>query len=232
MNDVTQNPPVDNNPPATPPATPPLPNDPAARQPDGTLKEPTATPSPKEPETKESEAKKDEKPTGAPEKYEPFKAPDGVKLDDKLIEAAQPIFKKHNLSQEAAQEFVDLYNTKAQGIAEEATAIYNRTRDDWRAEVLKDPNLSHNGEMKPEVKAAMAKAIDGLGQKEAAAFRDALNITGAGDNPAVVAALYAFAQKFNEGTHVTGKNPVAPNGQGNLRPTAAQSMYPNLPSAS
>ena len=87
--------------------TPPLPNDPAARTADGTLKDAQTltTPEPK------VEPKADDKPIAptVPEKYD-FKAPEGQSLDAALVERATPIFKELGLTQDAAQKLVDFYN--------------------------------------------------------------------------------------------------------------------------
>jgi len=62
-----------------------------------------------------------------------------------------------------------------------------------------------------------------------AEFRSAMDMTGAGDNPAFVKAFYRMAKTFNEGKPVTGAGP-SPEGQRppGGRPSAAAAMYPKL----
>ena len=58
-----------------------------------------------------------------------------------------------------------------------------------------------------------------------------MNFTGAGDHPAFLKAFHKLAQLVGEGTHVRGGNP-SPHGNPKSQPkSAAQIMYPNLPSA-
>lgn len=197
------------------------------------MKEPTPTPNP-EPKKDDPEpgpAPKGKEPVaGAPEKYEPFKAPEGITLSETALTEAGTLFKELNLTQEQGQKLVDFQAAQMKAIAEDATNVYNQTRDGWRKEVLADATLAQNGELRPEVKQKMASAISAMGES-GEAFREALNITGVGDNPAFIRGFLQMAEKFTEGTHVPGKGPVAPNKSGQTRPTAAQSMYPNLPSA-
>lgn len=180
-----------------------------------------------------AEGKKDDKaPPGAPEKYEPFTLPEGLELSEAVITAASELFKGANLDQATAQKFVDFHTNALKAVADSATNAYTTLRDGWRKEVLGDATLAANGDLLPEVKAQISKAIDSLGAAEATKFREALSLTGVGDHPAFVRAMKAFASRFGEGTTVTGKGPVTtkPNG-GTAAPTPAQAMFPSLPSS-
>ena len=230
----------------------PLPNSAEARTDDGTIKDqappPTTTETPKETpastvtettppkeETKSTETPKEgDKPKaaeGPPEKYE-FKVPEGQKLDDKLIEEASTVFKKHGLSQESAQELVDFYNKQMAAVAQAPLKAFQDIREGWRNDVLKDPKMGNGSELHPEVKATLGRAIDSMGVAEGAAFREAMEMTGAADNPAVVRGLLALGKLVNEGRPVSGAGP-AKTGQAKpgSAPSAAQAMYPNLPSS-
>lgn len=214
-----------------------LANAPEAREQDGTLKDQSGTQSTdgqnqqtKAEDGKTTETKPEEK-TSAPEKYEAFKLPEGMQLSEKVVGEASTVFKELGLTQEAAQKLVDFHASQLKAVVDDAAAIYNRTRDEWRGEVLKDPKLAHNGELRPEVKAKLSRAIDSLGTDLGPKFREALNVTGVGDNPAFVRGFLQFAEKFSEGTPVRAGGPVAPKPNGGVAQTAAQSMYPNLPSS-
>ena len=70
------------------------------------------------------------------------------------------------------------------------------------------------------------------GPKLVADFKSMMNDYAVGDNPIFIKMLSRVAKQFGEGTHVTGSGP---SGQGQTRPgaaktSAAQAMYPNLPS--
>ncbi len=60
-----------------------------------------------------------------------------------------------------------------------------------------------------------------------------MDTTGAGDNPAVWDAIYELAQRVSEGTHVKSGGPSKFGQSANpSRPlSAAQAMYPHLPSS-
>lgn len=170
--------------------------------------------------------------TGAPEKYEDFKVPDGFTLDEKVLGEATPMFKAAGLSQEAAQQFVDFFVAKTQETFEQPFRTYKDMRDGWVNEVKADPEI---GGKLDQVKTEIARALDGLGDaKLANEFRAAMDITGVGDHPAFVKAFYRFALLLNEGKPTAGKGP-SPLGQvapgASARPSAAQALYPNNPSA-
>ena len=60
-----------------------------------------------------SEKDKDkDKKAGAPEKYEAFKVPDGVQVDEAALKEFEPMARGLNLSQEQAQQLVDFYAAK------------------------------------------------------------------------------------------------------------------------
>lgn len=232
---------------ATPPVVPnPTPgNDPAARAPDGSLKEPTsstppATPeppkaiepaAPKDPAAPKEPAKAAD---GPPEKYE-FKAAEGKELDPKVVEAVTPIFKELGLTQDQAQKLVDFQAARDTELATAMEKVVNDTRNEWREKIAKDPTLGDGKDnLKPEVRANISKALDSLPAEAKAAVVKAFDLTGAGDNPAVVAAMNHFGKLLSEGTSVRGGGPSS-EGQrapgAPTRPSLAQALYPNNPSS-
>ena len=217
-------------------------NDQSARNPDGSLKDNQAAPttkpeapteskpgSPTSPPPTKPEAKPAE---GAPETYAEFKAPEGFEIDKATLDQATPIFKELGLSQEGAQRLVDFYATVSKDAAESAYKQFEALQDQWREKVIKDPTLGDGrSNLKPEVQAVIGRAIDSLPPEVAKDFREALVLTGAGNNPAFVKAFYTLASMLGEGTLVKGGGP-APTGQvapGAPR-SAAQALFPNLPS--
>lgn len=190
-----------------------------------------------EPDDKPAEKPEDKKPAeGAPEKYEAFKAPEGYEFDEKGQAEATTLFKELGLNQDQAQKLMDVYAAKAieaqKDATESAATAYAEMRKSWQDEVKADPEI---GKILPAVKATIGRALDSLGDKALTDnFKAAMDLTGAGDHPAFVKAFYKLAQAVVEGGHVKGANP-SPLGQtadGNAsRKTAAQAMYPNLPSS-
>lgn len=234
------------NPPVIPSPTPtPLMNDPNSRSPDGTIKDqsnPSLTPTPPPEPKVDPNAPPDPKPaepgpkpdasTGAPDKYEAFTAPEGHTVDAAAIEAVTPIFKELNLSQAQSQRLVDFYNERMIAAAKAPAEAVEIMREAWRNEVKADKDI---GGKLPEVKATIGKALDSLGDPTlTAAFKSAMDLTGAGDHPAFVKAFYKLSLALGEGTHVNGGGP-SPHGQSKTgaaaKPSAAQAMYPTLPSS-
>jgi len=226
-------------PPTQPPPTEPMGNTPEARNPDGSLKNTQATETlgNQKPETpnKEPETKKpDEKPkaAGAPEKYETFKAPEGYELDEALVAEVAPVFKELGLNQEGAQRLIDLYSKKILAVADGPYEQFVNTRNEWRKGIIADKELGNGTDgLKPEVLKNINTAIEAAGPALAREFREAMTITGAGDNPAFVKAFNILGQLVGEGTLVKAGNP-SPGGQRRegTAPSAAQALYPNLPS--
>lgn len=235
---------ADLSPTSTPPSTP-------ESKPAETIVRPPATPSSTTPskETK-PETKADGKdtakeasaapksllnekgaPQGAPEKYEDFKVPDGFELDKDVAAEFGTVAKGLNISQTGAQELVDLYVKHVQEANNAPYKAWTDVQDRWRGEINSDPDIG--GSKLSGVKVSIGKLFDSLGDaKMTDAFREAMDYTGAGNNPAVVKFLYSLAKRLTEGGPVRGGGPstegqIAP-GMG--RPSAAQAIYPNLPS--
>lgn len=168
-------------------------------------------------------------PEGAPEKYEDFKVPDGFTLDPKVAEEAGAMFKGMGLSQNQAQTLIDYYVQKSQESLQQPYNAYRDMREGWVKEVKADPEI---GGKLDQVKTTVARAIDGLGDpKLAGEFREAMDFTGAGDNPAFIKVFFKLAQMVTEGGRAVGGAPAPVRAPGTRPASAAQVLYPNLPSS-
>lgn len=182
------------------------------------------------------EAKPDDKTakTGAPEKYEDYKVPEGFELDPEVKTKADGLFKELGLSQDEAQKAVDFYQTLAKEAGEAPYKEYQEFKDNLRKEALEHPDL--RGKIGPgqEVNVRIAKALDGLGDpKLVTDFKQFMDITGAGNSSAFIRVLDKLAQRVTEGTHVAGTGPSragqsAPN---EAPPTVGGALWPKLPSS-
>lgn len=190
-----------------------------------------------EPETKtepkvetKAEPKAGDKPV-VPETYADFKVPDGFTLNKEAVEAALPVFKELGLTQEQAQKLVDVQTKREAELAKSGQGDYVAMRQGWRDEVLADTSLSAGGKVKPEVLQTIGRAIDGINNpKLAAEFRQVMDTTGVGDNPAFVRAFFAMAQQLTEGRPTTGKGPseLGQKAPDSKPQSIAAAMYPNL----
>lgn len=214
--------------------TPPLANDPSARTETGEIKDQQAS----QPSTSTAEPPKPSETEGkggkgaAPEAYADFKAPEGFEIDKETLAKATPVFKELGLSQENAQRMVDFYAQISKDAAEAPYKLYEEMRGKWRDEVIKDAALGDGTGLRSEVKSTIGRAIDSLPQDVARDFKAAMDLTGAGDNPAFIRAFYNLAQRIGEGTSVKAGAPAPVSKPGAAPKSAAAALYPNLPSSS
>ena len=172
---------------------------------------------------------KPESAAGAPEAYADFSIPEGHTLDTATIESATPIFRELGLSQDQAQKLVDFYSAKIGEINSQNEGFMEQMRTEWRNQLSADKEI---GGKLDAVKVDIGRALDRIPAEVRTAYKEAMDLTGAGDNPAIIKAMYSLAQLVNEGTPVRGDGPST-HGQSRTgvetRPSAASAMYPNLP---
>jgi hypothetical protein len=165
---------------------------------------------------------------GAPEAYTTWTVPEGFQMDEAVSKEIGTLFKGMNLTQAQGQQLVDFYTAKTAESANQPYQAWQETQEQWVKEVKADREL---GPRLNEVKTTISRAIDGLNDpKLARDFREAMDYTGAGNNPAFIRAFWKLAQMVTEGGHVAGGGP-SPQGQRKAgeTPSAARAMYPNLP---
>lgn len=237
-----------NDTPSTP--TPPMMNDDAARSLTGEILDqatpPTEKPTDsgttpptsetKQPDQSTTSEKKPDTPA-APDAYTDFTAPEGYTLAKETIDAALPIFKELGLSQEQAQKLVSFHAEQMIAAAKAPQATYETLRSDWQAKIKSDADMTKavSGDKTglDAVKLDIGRAYAALPPDLATEMKAAMDLTGAGDHPAIVKGFWKLAQFVTEGKAVTGKGP-SPLGQrepGKAPPSAAQALYPNLPSS-
>jgi hypothetical protein len=174
---------------------------------------------------------KGDSPQGAPEKYENFIVPEGFAIDKEVGDKVSALFKEGNLSQSYAQKLIDFYVKETQEAQQRPFDTYKEMRKAWVEEINKDSEIGGsklNGAM-----AQISRLIGSTGEA-GEAFKDAMDYTGAGDHPAVAKFLYALAKKLTEGGPVRGSGPSTEGMRSPgtpAMPSAAQAMYPNLPSS-
>jgi hypothetical protein len=194
----------------------------------------SSDPKPQDPPKPSDPAKPPADPKAVPEKYE-FKAPEGIAIDPALVDAITPIFKEAGINAETAQKLFDFHTKALTDAAKAPTDTMNTMRADWRTKVSADPEMAKatNGDKTglDAVKLDIGRALTHLPAQEAADFKAAMDLTGAGDHPAFVKAFWKLSQLITEGKHVTGGNP-SPGGQqapnSTDRPSGAKALFPNL----
>lgn len=197
----------------------------------------TLTPDPKKTESSTPDPTKtalnnDTKPIeGAPEKYTDFKLPQGLTLEPKVLEEATTVFKGLNLSQDQAQSLVDFHAKQLQSATEAPFKAVTDLKQVWEGSL----KSTYGKDIEPggKVITSISRMIDSLPPVMASGFREAMDLTLAGSNPAFVAAFYELSQRLSEGKSVKGNGP-SPGGQKSpdaAPKSVAQAMYPHLKSA-
>ena len=128
---------------------------------------------------------------------------------------------KHGLKTEAAQELVNLYAAQVQKQMNASAELYERMNSEWVDSIRADKEVG--GE---KLDGNLAKIGKLLGDSKFVdpGFKEALNLTGAGNHPAVFRTMLKIAEALGEGAPVGG----TPSAQS--RPASiAEAMYPNNP---
>lgn len=151
-----------------------------------------------------------------------FQPPEGLELSDSDKTFIGDMAKKHGLSNEAMTDLVGEYANRLKAVNEAATAAYVRTQEDWQKEIKADKDIG--GDKLPGVLETIGKVMSNPKITDPK-FKEALNLTGAGNNPAILKTFYNLAKLVTEGGAVLGE-PIS----GDKKPsTGPQALYPNLP---
>lgn len=209
--------------------------------------EPTPTPSgepgslltnepPKAPETPPAEPGKETPPVDPNAKPEEKPAESAAFAVDKLtlpdgFDPKDPAFTKFTelatelkIPTDKAQVLLDTYKSAAEGFVTAQQSAWADVNKAWVAELRSDPEIG--AKLDTEVLPSISKLINEFGGTTLGPeVRKAMDLTGAGNNPAIVRFLAKVAKALGEGTY------VAPGGATGTKPTGpgAQAMYPNLP---
>lgn len=146
---------------------------------------------------------------GAPAAYE-FTAPDGVTLDEQVVDAFKASAKELNLTNEAAQK---LLSSMAPVMAARQADQLQAHQQEWRGQAEADQEIG--GVKLTESLATAKKALSAYATPE---FVTWLEQTGLGNHPEVIRTFYRAGKAISEDTLVTGTQ----------RPAAqrdARSMY-------
>lgn len=154
--------------------------------------------------------------------YADFKLPEGAKVDEAQMKVFTDLAADANLPQEQAQKFIDLALARERAIVEGGTKAFVDIQTKWVSEIKADPEIG--GDKLTASLAHAARAIDRLGGDP---LKNALDLTGAGNNPAVAKAFVRMGQLLAEDRFRPGKNP--PPGPSR---TPAQIIYGDAPKQS
>jgi hypothetical protein len=161
-------------------------------------------------ETKTEETKTEE----APAPLE-LKIPDGIEVDEAAMSSFKEVLVDPALSpNERGQKLVELFFAQQEAAAKASETNWTKIQEDWQNEVKADKDLG--GSKLEGTLSTIAKAIDQYGSQE---VREALDMTGAGNNPHVIRFIHKLASQLQEG------RPVIPGGPPARSATPAERLY-------
>lgn len=182
-----------------PPAVPPTPPTEPTATPPAPPAEPPATPPtpPAEPPAK---------PAGPPEEYADFKVPEGMTFDRESAADFFETAKKLNLTQEQAQELVDLYGSRMASMqAKQQEQVHGWLKESEKRYKAEEINLAKNT----------------LNRFAGDSFKEFLNETGFNVHPEMIALFVHIGEQISEGKFIDPGKVTKPKSLG-------EALYPNM----
>ncbi|WP_171934801.1 peptidase [Escherichia coli] len=142
---------------------------------------------------------KEQKPEGAPEKYE-FTAGEGEELDSEALKDFEPVARDLNLTNEQAQKLVDAYPKILAGVQQRQAEAWQKQTEGWAETVKADKEIG--GDKLTANLSAAQRALDQFGTPE---LKEYLNATGLGNHPDLVKTFVKIGKAMSEDGMVTGK---------------------------
>lgn len=147
-------------------------------------------------EQKETEEKQEpEKEAGAPEKYEDFKAPQGVSLDADVVKGFSEVAKELNLPQDKAQAVIDKVTPI---LAQKQADQIAQTNKAWQEKVKADPEIGGD-HLKASIATAQKALKDFRGADGKFVDEDVAELAAiAGNHPGLIKILKHFGSVIGE----------------------------------
>ena len=141
---------------------------------------------------------------GAPEAYEPFKAPQGVEFDGEVVGAFTEMARELDLPQDKAQAVIDKMTPIMQT---RQMARFEAARQEWAQSSRADKEFG--GDKFDENLGLAKKAMDAFATPE---LRTLLDQSGFGNHPEMIRMFYRAGKAISEDRHVAGRGGVAQAG--------------------
>ena len=135
--------------------------------------------------------------------YTAFTLPEGMAPDPERLSAFTELASKHALTQEVAQDLINLHTAELQRFAQDTQKAlvdkqwddFAKTRAGWRDDFAKQAGNRHDTILE-DAKGAVALAIPNEDKRKA--FWAAMEATGAGDHPDVINVFGTLGRKLRE----------------------------------
>lgn len=132
---------------------------------------------------------------------EDLKAPEGAEIDKAAAEGFINLANEMGIKGEAAQKLFDYGSNLLNNAAKAQVESFVKVNDQWASECKADKEFG--GEKLEQSLAGIAKLLDNPKFADPG-LRQALILTGAGNNPAVFRSFAKMAAALNEGNQVSG----------------------------
>ncbi len=146
----------------------------------------------------QDDAKKAAQGKGAPDKYADFTVPEGIAVNQPMLEEFKTLAKELDLTQEKAQKLVDFQAKYVKGVDASLLKTFNETLTTWKKETVQELGADYKKEL-----VYAGRAIDKFGTPE---LRQLLNQTGVGNHKELVKFFVKIGKAVSEDTFVDGKN--------------------------
>ncbi|AIY40182.1 Phage-associated protease [Collimonas arenae] len=154
-----------------------------------------------------------------PVEYKDFALPEGIHVQPDRMNAFKEEAAKSGLSQDVAQKFVDMYAENFKQLSEAPMRAWTELQNKWQAEVKADPEIG--GANLDKNLATIKSGLSNLLGEGASKFYEALNLTGAGNNPEIIRGLLKAAAPHAPASPVEGR-------PGGSSKSAGSIMYPTM----
>ena len=168
-----------------------------------------------DPATAEATPPSEQKPDGAPEKYE-FTFPEGVAVDTDTLQKFEPVLKELGLPNDKAQKLADVLLSVRQAEAQAQQERWGEQLKTWESEVRADKEIG--GQKFDENLKAAQSALARFGSPE---LKQLLDSTGLGSHPELIRLCTKIGKAMAEDTFVPGSGSAA-------APVTEATFYPTM----
>lgn len=137
--------------------------------------------------------------------YQPFQAPEGITLDGPVLSEFTALAKASGLTQESAQQLINLIPNLQGQFTAAATNALNQQHEQqvtaWKQEATADPNIGAQG---------LAAAQTAIGRFLTPDAKAVLEASGLANHPALVRSFMAIGAAISEDVHVGSGAPQPP----------------------
>ncbi len=167
-------------------------------------------------DTDNGEQSSSESDTNSADAYADIKAPEGMELDQAVLNDAVSVFQKHGIPKEAAQELTNLYAKNVQDSVQKQVESFNQLKQDWLTQAKSDKDIG--GDKFDETVATAKEALSKFGTPE---LTELLNEFGVGNHPEVIRVFARVGALTKE------DNPGGSSGAPSGKKDRVSVLYPN-----